>query len=90
MTAFQLSFLKEVPATPVDQLVKKKQKTKSQLAQIIPVELPCSTHRAAELMQISTSTLYRARKEGKEYKYGKWIARSIGANAWNVSLQHTA
>jgi hypothetical protein len=90
MTSLQLSFLKEVPAIPVNQLVKNKQKTKSQQTQTIPVESSCSTHRAAELMQISTSTLYRARKAGKEYKYGKWIARSIGANAWNISLQHTA
>lgn len=91
MTSFlQLSFLNEGSATPVGQLVKNKQKTKSQQAQTIPVESSCSTHRAAELLEISVSTLYRARKAGKEYKYGKWIARSIGTNAWNVSLQHTA
>ena len=63
---------------------------KRKLNMIYLVESSCSTHRAAELLQISVSTLYRARTAGKEYKYGKWIARSIGANSWNVSLQHTA
>ncbi|TYQ26090.1 hypothetical protein [Pseudanabaena sp. UWO310] len=89
MTPLQLSFLNDVAATPIDQLGKKKQ-AKSQQTQTILVESSCSTHRAAELLQISVSTLYRARNASKEYKYGKWIARSIGANAWNVSLQHTA
>jgi hypothetical protein len=89
MKPLQLSLLNDVAATPIDQLGKKKQ-AKPQQTQTIPVESPCKTRRAAELLQISTSTLYRARKAGKEYKHGKWIARSIGANAWNVSLQHTA
>lgn len=67
MKPLQLSFLNDIAATPIDQLGKKKQ-AKSQQAKTILVESSCRTRRAAELLAISVSTLYRARKAGKEYK----------------------
>jgi DNA-binding XRE family transcriptional regulator len=52
----------------------------------IVIEPSCTTKRAADLLGVSTTTLYRARKEGKSYQHNAWIAQAIGAkNAWTVS-----
>jgi DNA-binding XRE family transcriptional regulator len=52
----------------------------------IVIEPSCTTQRAADLLGVSTTTLYRARKEGKSYQHNAWIAQAIGAkNAWTVS-----
>jgi hypothetical protein len=81
MTAYQLSLFPDEQPVPIDSL-NKKRKPK---AQPIVIELSCTTKRAAELLDISTTTLYRARKEGRTYQKGAWIAKSIGANAWTVT-----
>ncbi|MBD1884923.1 hypothetical protein [Microcoleus vaginatus] len=82
MTAFQLSLFPDEPPTPLDSL-NKKRRVKLQ-SQPTVIEQSCTTHRAAQLLEVSTTTLYRARKEGKPYQKGAWTATAIGANAWTV------
>ncbi|MEG4067170.1 hypothetical protein QUA42_07400 [Microcoleus sp. Pol11C2] len=82
MTAFQLSLFSDEPPTPLDSLNKKRRvKLPSQPTVI---EQSCTTHRGAQLLEVSTTTLYRARKEGKPYQKGAWTATALGANAWAV------
>jgi len=81
MTAFQLSLFPDEPPTPLDSLNKKRRVKLPSQPTVIE---PCTTHRSAQLLEVSTTTLYRARKEGKPYQKGAWTATAIGANAWTV------
>ena len=81
MTAYyQLSLFPNEPPTPVELLNKKRQPK----PQTIMIENCCTTQRAADLLTVSTTTLYRARKAGQPYQKGGWVAESIGDNAWKV------
>lgn len=81
MTAYyQLSLFPNEPPTPVELLNKKRQPK----PQLTVIESCCTTQRAAELLKVSTTTLYRARNAGQPYKKGVWVAESIGDNAWKV------
>jgi hypothetical protein len=45
------------------------------------IELQCSTKRAATLLEISTSTLNRAKQQGKlPYQHGPWMVDISGKN----------
>ena len=63
-------------------------------SQVILIESFCTTHRAAALLKISSSTLYRTRSANKEYKKanqnGIWIAQPVEANSWKVLFQNKA
>ena len=56
------------------------------------IEMQCSTKRASNLLQVSPSTLNRAKREGKlPYKKGAWIANFTGKKDkkslfWTVSF----
>lgn len=49
------------------------------------IEESCTTARAAELLDVSTTTLYRAKKEDGIYRRGPWTAEAVGQNAWKVT-----
>jgi|GEM_PF-2005372 len=57
------------------------------------IEPACTTQCAAHLLGISTSTLYRARKEGRAYRKAQWTAiairlwrrEAIAGNTWRVT-----
>lgn len=51
----------------------------------------CTTQKAAILLDVSVSTLYRARQSGQSYKNAKsgWIAKPIGPNRWHVVIPPT-
>jgi hypothetical protein len=83
MTAFQLSFLPNDQPIPISDRPSR-QKSKERLTTRI-IESCCSTQRAAELLRVSTSTLYRARNAGIPYQKDAWTAKAIGANAWTVT-----
>ena len=79
MTAYQLSlFPDKQPAALKAKNIKMKQ-TKATI-----IEQCCSTKRAAALLDISTSTLYRYRQQGKDYRKGAWIAKAIDQKNWIV------
>ncbi len=81
MTAYyQLSIFPDEPPTPVEALNKKRQPKPQQTV----IESCCTTQRATELLDVSSTTLYRARKAGQPYQKGGWVAESIGDNAWRV------
>lgn len=81
MTAYyQLSLFPNEPPTPVEVLNKKRQPK----PQLTVIESCCTTQRATELLDVSPTTLYRARKAGQSYQKRGWIAESIGDNAWRV------
>jgi hypothetical protein len=50
----------------------------------------CTTERTASILNISPSTLYRARKQGKSYQINQWTAQAINRNAWRVIYQPSA
>jgi DNA-binding XRE family transcriptional regulator len=85
MKAFQLSL--PIPGCETVCLDDRNQPENAQhRSRPIVIELSCTTKRAAHLIGVSTTTLYRARKEGKSYQHNAWIAQSIGAkNAWTAS-----
>lgn len=83
MVALQLNLFPENEPTPVgDRNFRKTVKNRPSVRVIEPA---CTTQRAAHLIGISTSTLYRARKEGKAYQKGQWTAKAIGDNTWSVT-----
>ncbi len=82
MTAFQLNLFPGEQPIPVDLLNRKRKSTQRPQASVI--EQSCTTARAASLLQVSTTTLYRAKKSGKAYRCGPWTAEAIGENAWKV------
>ncbi|MEG4408899.1 hypothetical protein [Microcoleus sp. MON2_D5] len=85
MKAFQLSL--PIPGCePVCLDDRNQPKNSKHRSRPIVIESSCTTQRAAALLGVSTTTLYRARKEGKPYQHKAWIAQAIGAkNAWTVS-----
>lgn len=46
-----------------------------------------TTEKAAILLGISTSTLYRARQAGQPYRNNGGMAEPIGRNCWRVILE---
>jgi hypothetical protein len=56
------------------------------------IETSCSTKRAANLLQISTTTLIRAKQQGRlPYKQGAWMVNFVGKKGkkrlfWAVSF----
>lgn len=81
MTAFQLNLFPNENPTPIHNTTHKTAKPRSH-THIIP---NCTTEQAAILLGVSTSTLYRARKEGKPYQKGVWTAKALGTNIWSVT-----
>jgi hypothetical protein len=79
MTAYQLSLFPHEQPQPLNT---KQTKTKKLNPTII--EQHCSTKRAAALLDISTSTLYRYRQMGKAYQKGAWIAQAVDEKNWTV------
>lgn len=77
---YQLNLLSGQPeplATP-----KKRQASRASALKV------CTTKKAAILLDVSVSTLYRARQAGQPYKNVKngWIARPISPNCWHVII----
>jgi hypothetical protein len=77
---YQLNFLSNEPE-PIT-AVKKRRSSTSRVIK------PCTTEQAAILLDVSTSTLYRARRVGSAYKSTKndWIAIPTGRNSWKVVI----
>jgi len=75
MNAYQLSLFGE--PTPINHQQSRKSAPRQQTHII-----QCSTEQAAILMDISKSTLYSARKQGKTYQNNGWTAQSNGKNSW--------
>ena len=75
---------------PEPQTIKAQIFPKSQASTL--VELQCSTKRAANLLQISTATLNRAKRQGKlPYQHGSWTADISGKQGkkrlyWKVAF----
>lgn len=47
----------------------------------------CTTQQTAILLEVSASTLYRARQAGNSYSKNGWTAKPLGPNAWHVIFQ---
>jgi DNA invertase Pin-like site-specific DNA recombinase len=72
----------------IDNSGQPKRKSRKRYQPVI-VENSCTTARAAKLLNISTTTLYRAKNEGKSYRCGRWTAICIGPNCWKVTHDRT-
>lgn len=87
MKAYQLSlFPNDEPIAINDKT--NQPRSKRRFRPII-VENSCTTARAAKLLNISTTTLYRAKNEGKSYRCGCWTAIAIKPNCWQVTHDRT-
>ena len=78
MNAYQLNLFGE--PTPVNN-----RKPRNYSRQQHSHTIQCTTEQAAILMEISKSTLYSARKQGKTYQNKGWTARSLGKNSWSLT-----
>jgi hypothetical protein len=86
MEAYQISLFPNVPPIPVESLKKKRTPKKMQTQ---PIEIIRTTEQTANLLDISKSTLYNARKGEKTYKNGDWSAEYLGRNSWKVTYSTT-
>lgn len=88
MTYFQLSLpIENCTATPLESVNKARKSTRRPQMIIIS---SCTTRRTASILNISPSTLYRARKQGKSYTINNWTAQAITRNTWRVIYQPSA
>lgn len=89
MLPLQLSLTLEFDSTVISKI---SAESHNQNSKVILIESFCNTHRAANLLKISSSTLYRTRSANKEYKKanqnGIWIAKPVDANSWKVLFQN--
>jgi len=79
MSAVQLSLLSDKPE-PIPFPRKRKPQPIPQLIKV------CTTKQAAILLEVSSSTLYRARQAGQTYQKNGWTAKAIGTNRWQLTL----
>jgi hypothetical protein len=84
MTAYQLSLFSDKKPTVLKAKKMKTKQTQPHLPKSTIIEQCCSTKRAAALLDISNSTLYRYRQQGKIYRKGAWIAKPIDQKNWTV------
>ena len=82
MKAYQLSlFPSDEPVAIND---KQTQQTSKRKFRPCIVEESCTTARAAQLLKISPTTLYRAKNQGRSYRRDRWTAICLAPNSWQV------
>ena len=66
-----------------------KPKKLKQFSQATIIEEACTTARAAELLKISPTTLYRAKNQGQSYRRDRWTVIWLAPNSWQVMHDRT-